>query len=511
MSSIESTLLFGSSRLRNIENQAPALIEVAEANIQRLTTQIDELTRMRERERSVLARLRLMVLPIGRLPVELLVEVFKIAVHSPLSFDSPCNLSWARSSTESGSALRKVLNLSHVSSYWRQVVHSTPRLWAEAVVGVSFERELTDRYFDGLDSLLARSSPFPISISVTGEPNPQASTTATKTSQRLVRSLAPTAQRWKNLQIALGSIPLLQKLPRGTFEMLEHLHVHNSWAAPAEDPTLVFECSPHLRRLTVYSAHARTLHLLRLPWSRLTHLDVCEMSMEGCHTALLQCSSLVWAKIYTTYDWDSPSHSPIITLPFLGTLDVAFEGTPNWGEVHGVEAFLLPLALPLLKTLKLELDAEEGFWSTTVFSGFQSRSPNIEDLRLFYSGIESDELITLLRHSPALRSLQIQYSRECIDNEFLNAFRYDEEDSAPLVPKLENLTLIDVGPSFDNGSLEAAIRFRWWKEEGRVLPDGSSPRVSRLKTVSVTDMGFDQGIKTRMQELIDEGLQLVLD
>ncbi|KAJ7172065.1 hypothetical protein C8R46DRAFT_1084726 [Mycena filopes] len=512
MSSIESTLLFGSSRLRNIENQAQTLIEVAEANIQRLTTQIDELTIMRERERSVLARLRLMVLPIGRLPVEVLVEVFKIAVHSPLSFVS---WSWSRSSTEPVSALQKVLNLSHVSPYWRQIVHSTPRLWAETVVGVSFGRELTDRYFDGLDSLLARSSPFPISVSIDGDPKaPQASPTTTKTSQRLALSLAPTAQRWKNLQIAVDFIPHLQNLPRGAFEMLEQLHI-TSPSAPVEDPILVFESSPHLRRLTVYSAYARTLHLLRLPWSRLTHLNVHDLSMEGCRTALLQCSSLVWARMITSSDWDSSSpadHSPVITLPFLHTLNLEFQGEPDSEEVHSVEAFFLPLALPSLKILQIELDNLDGLWPTTVFTGFQNRSPNIEHFSLSYSGIGSAEFITFLRHSPALQTLQLQSCWDCIDDESLDAFRYDEEDSAPLVPKLENLLLTNIG-FFDDSSFEAAIRSRWWKEEGRVLPDGSSPRVSRLKTVSVTtipniEVDHDIQVKARMQELIDEGLQL---
>ncbi|KAJ7024302.1 hypothetical protein C8F04DRAFT_1239752 [Mycena alexandri] len=468
MSLIESNLLFGSSRFKNVENRVQSLIEVAEANIQQLTTQIGELTRMREREMSVLATLCLMILPIGKLPPELLVEIFKIVVHTPLIDDSNMP-SWGLIPGDSGPALQKVLRLSQVSPYWRQLVHSTPQLWAEGVVGVNLNKELTDRYLDGLDTLLTRSSPYPISMSI-GRGS-DISAAPSKSSQTLALS----------------------------------------------DPILVFESSRRLRVFTL-DATVSTIRLLRLPWLQLTHLQLHDASLVGCRTALLQCGNLIWAKILTSYDWDSPSpatDSPVTILPFLSTLDLEFQGFPNFDEVHGVEAFFLPLALPSLKTLVLELDMNGEFWPTTAFTDFQSRSLNIEKFTLCYSEVDSQKLITLLRHSPALTTLGIKHCKQCIDNDFLDVFRWDHTaTSSPLVPKLENLSLINVGFSFESGPLEAAIRSRWWKDGEQRLSDGSAP-VSRLKVVSVTRTRedhdyFGNDIKNRMQELVDQGLHLYL-
>ncbi|KAJ7766798.1 hypothetical protein B0H16DRAFT_1522521 [Mycena metata] len=514
MSSIESNLLFGSSRLRNIENQAKSLIEVAEANIRQLTTQIGELTRMREREKIVLATLRLMILPIGKLPPELLVEIFKIAVHTPLIVDSNIP-SWSLPPGDSGPALQKVLRLSQVSSYWRQLVHGTPQLWAEGVVGVSLNQELTDRYLDGLDNLLTRSAPYPMSISIIR--GPDTSTPPSKSSQTLARNVTSTARRWKNLQIDLDSLRHFNHLPSDTFEVLEQLHLRNPRSL-ASDPILVFESS-HLLRVFSLEAAVQTIQILRLPWSQLTHMDLRDTSLGGCRAALLQCSNLVWAKIITSYDWDffSPvTDSPVTILPFLGTLDLEFQGVPNLEEVHGIEAFLLPLALPCLKILTIELDCNGEIWPTAVFSDFQSRSLNIEKFTLSYSEIDSQDLITVLRRSPALQSLEIKDCGRCIDAAFFSALCYDALDSTPLVPKLENLSLMNVG-TLDNSLFEIAIRSRWWQDGEGIFPDGSTPRISRLKAVSVDDEfdppnnRFDDDFKARMQELANQGLRLELN
>ncbi|KAJ7765684.1 hypothetical protein B0H16DRAFT_1687304 [Mycena metata] len=518
--SIESNLLFGSSRLKNIENQVQDLIEVAEANIRRLTAQIGELTAMRERERSVLSTLRLMVLPIGKLPPELLVEIFKIVVHTPTPIFADFGILPGPPVAQSSSALRRVHCLSQVSLYWRQIVHSTPQLWAEDIVTVSFDRQLTDRYLEGLDALLTRSTPWPISVSIACDTDPS---TTLQSWQALAPIMLPTAMRWKTLQIDQGFLPHVESIPSGTLDALEWLLINHSENEPVSDLIVVFESSRRLRAFTLLSNsfYPSTIRSLRMPWLQLTHLDVSDPSMPGCRAALLQCGNLMWAKIYTSYDWDSPSpalDSPVTILPFLSTLDLEFTGSPNLEEVHGLEAFIIPLALPSLKTFMLELDINGEFWPTAAFTDFQSRSPHIENFALRYSMIDSQKLITLLRHSPSLTTLDITHCSECIDNYFLDVFRWDHTaNSAPLVPKLEHLSLIDVGFSFDYGPFEEAIRSRWWKDGERVLPGGSSPPVSRLKAVSATRNDDEEysyfgnsDTKSRMQELVDQGLNISL-
>ncbi|KAJ6523629.1 hypothetical protein B0H19DRAFT_1386419 [Mycena capillaripes] len=159
MSSIEPNLLSGSLPLplapfglASVENQVKGLIAAAEANIERLTAQIDEPNCMRD-----------------------------AAEHSR----GPSVDGGADSETTHGiaggdfqargalykkdlfSALRKVLCLSQVSLQRRHIIHGTPRLWAQVPVDTRLDsRASADPYFDGLETFLARSAPFPISVSL---------------------------------------------------------------------------------------------------------------------------------------------------------------------------------------------------------------------------------------------------------------------------------------------------------------------------------------------------------
>ncbi|KAJ7264904.1 hypothetical protein B0H12DRAFT_986153, partial [Mycena haematopus] len=73
-----------------------------------LESQIRALVELRDRERACIAALRHLISPIHTLPVELLAEIFELAI---------------------GEDDEAVFRISQVCSDWRQVAHSTPRLW----------------------------------------------------------------------------------------------------------------------------------------------------------------------------------------------------------------------------------------------------------------------------------------------------------------------------------------------------------------------------------------------
>ncbi|KAJ7137819.1 hypothetical protein C8R44DRAFT_975799 [Mycena epipterygia] len=517
-SSTQLPLLFCSPGLINVENQVKGLIEAAEVNIERLTGQIRELNCMRDRERSILATLRLMVVPIGKLPTELLVEIFKFAVHTPLFHNNPINQHHPCVSmfhTDAYAVLPKVLRLSHVSPYWRQIVQSTPQLWAEGVLAVPWDvNNLSKTYLDRLQTLLARSSPFAISVSL----QRSTKTTAASVLTPVARVILPTAQRWRNLHINLKDLNFfhdLNNLPPGTFNTLERLTIDGF---PGDHAVTAFQSSPRLRSLslgTIYGPESK-VHLFQMPWSQLTDLTIADESLGGCRSILLQCSNLISARFQTSHDWDFPPSavdSPFVVLPFLKALIMTFDGV-TVGEI-GFEAFLMPLALPSLKTLELEFDpGQHDFWPTDMFSEFQIRSPNIEQISLLYAPIDSEGLITLLRHGSALKGLDIQNSWYCVREAVFHALRYDAADPAPLAPRLQELYFKYVGKDFEEGLFEDAIRSRWWKDECPPA-DVVLPRVARLKKVTLwtdcPDDALSEDLKTRMQELATEGLELRLD
>ncbi|KAJ6525495.1 hypothetical protein DFH09DRAFT_173533 [Mycena vulgaris] len=410
---LESTLLFGSPGLTNVENQVKSLIVAAESNIERLKTHIRELDCMLERERATLAKLRALVAPIGKLPTELLVEIFKHAVHTPLLDDTPISsdLPEIQDMFEPAArtALRNVFRLSQVSPYWRQIVRTTPQLWAEGVVAVELDwREGFNE--SSLQDLLARSSPFPISVSLTQSHN------GTSIGPAIVHvlplSILNTAHRWRNLTLDLFPFHVdhFNALAPGTFEALERLHIRTK--AHHKEPVTAFQFSPRLRNFTLQTLHGSQIEadLFQMPWSQLTHLQISDRSVGGCRAILLQCRNLVSAQFITSHKWDfGQMQSPVVALPFLKTLVVTFSGASDVDGPGGIEAFFLPLALPSLQTLSLNFDPNiedfgrrKRFPSSRLVRQISNRSAcsTVMPTRMDYS-LFSD-MLPLLRHSGSI-------------------------------------------------------------------------------------------------------------
>ncbi|KAJ6531605.1 hypothetical protein DFH09DRAFT_1284780 [Mycena vulgaris] len=366
--------------LGNVEKKVKGLIEPAsEAN---------------EREIERLATRGMIVAPIGKLPTKLLVEISSIWCIPPSS------KTWTSRSPRlspdavdeviiaARSALPKVLCLSQVSPWWRQIVHNTPQLWAEGVIDVKLEwKENEDAYL------------------------------------RRARIMLTTAQRWRNLIIHLVCFSYFDGLAPGTFEALEWLHIRD--LSHQTMPVTAFQSSPHLRTVT---------------------LDTLSDSRHSVHptTGILErqrCSRRL----------SSFLSSKILIVSLNGRLALT-------NETGGTEAFFLPLALPSLQILDLDIDLKtEDYWPTEVFAQFQTRSPNIESLSLYNSEIEED-LVDLLHHTPALTALNITYCWNCIRDDFLDALIYDA-DSVPLVPRLQDICLEYTLPGgFEESLLEDALR-----------------------------------------------------
>ncbi|KAJ6501937.1 hypothetical protein C8R45DRAFT_818460, partial [Mycena sanguinolenta] len=85
-------------------------IQESESKISSLESQISALVQLRDREGVCVTTLRDLIAPIHTLPVELLLEIFELAIRA-------------------GSHVGDVLRISQVCSGWRQVAQNTPRLW----------------------------------------------------------------------------------------------------------------------------------------------------------------------------------------------------------------------------------------------------------------------------------------------------------------------------------------------------------------------------------------------
>ncbi|KAJ6594282.1 hypothetical protein B0H19DRAFT_1366185 [Mycena capillaripes] len=486
-------------------NDFKPLIVAAESNILRLTSEKEKLELALQKERSVLARLWFMVTPIGKLPTEVLVEIFMHLVHAnwealpesdrPYS-PSPCT--------------HQAFLLSQVCPHWRQITNNTPQLWNADVIDVRLARKHTSTaaYIFGLKTLLERSTPLSISVSLTLDSGelvafPEALTQVTET---IIQTMVPTTHRWKYLKLDSFSSRRFT-LPEGTFHVLESLDV--AFDAYAHiDPIRSFFPAPRLQRLALW-INGRDFELLLLPWAQLTHLKVVFPSPSGCRAILLQCARLVSAEVITSeWDFEQIADATTTVLPFLETLKVRFDA--GYDEVGRVEPFFEPLVLPALHTLDLTFDPAPGVvWLAHAFSAFQLHSPHIDHISLTNCPISSADLTTLLRLAPAVTTLKLKYCTECIDDEFLVVMTWDGEDNVePLAPQLRQLDWEGVGYKFSDQRFEAAIRSRWW------IDDATGRSLRRLEKVSVSRYGGDsmnEDLVERMKDVVEQGLELTLE
>ncbi|KAJ7632987.1 hypothetical protein FB45DRAFT_1003199 [Roridomyces roridus] len=503
--STQRNLTCGSPQLTAMENQVKDLIEATEANIARLTGEIHELTVLRERERSVLAILRLTVVPVGKLPTELLSKIFKMVVHTDIlrkDLDEHGSASnrWGLfpSSSifdhrEASLALKKVFCLSQVCPYWRQVVNTTPMLWAEGVVRLRMDRkDVSATYTDGLKTLLARSAP---------------SSSQFRWNKRGKRPPRGHRKCALNVSIDLPSFPKFD-LPSGAFETLERLHIRN--VKHQADPVTVFAHSPRLKQF-IFNCFGSKIGLFHMPWSQLTALTVIDDSLGACREILLQCTNLVTATITTSHRWDYPlpaAKTSVTVLPFLTALTVTLSDETS-DEIGGLEAFLWPLALPSLTTLDIMFEHEGEIWPMEVFRDFLRRSPNIKQMAFSTCPLYTEDLVDLLQHSASLETLEVACSFDCFADNFWRVFQYSETDLTPLVPQLQTLTLEAVGlGNSDEGLLEDAIRSRLWTDAA-LLSRASPPRVKRLKKVLLSEHDLSREFQHRVQDLVDQGLLTV--
>ncbi|KAJ6466230.1 hypothetical protein C8R45DRAFT_839337, partial [Mycena sanguinolenta] len=90
-------------------------IEDLEQKIISLESQISALVELRDRERACVDSLRYIIIsPIRTLPIELLVEIFELAIDDKTH-------------------IKDVYRISQICADWRKVAHATPQLWTRPI------------------------------------------------------------------------------------------------------------------------------------------------------------------------------------------------------------------------------------------------------------------------------------------------------------------------------------------------------------------------------------------
>ncbi|KAJ6584476.1 hypothetical protein B0H19DRAFT_1249442 [Mycena capillaripes] len=361
--------------------------------------------------------LRSSIAPIRALPVELLAEIFMLAVHDHVTY------------------FRGYVKAAYVLSYvccsdWRHVADATPQLWAAPTVWIDLERCGSDAHVDGSKAWLERIRA-PVSFSVDLKTSREANWDAFPPRMMEMLSFAP---QWRSLTLTSNLVPLFHRIAECQLDALEEMEAPVYDAGPGlHDSGFEFEplpivpfTTPGLRRL-VMPVDAP----FNIPWAQLTDL---ELSGSSSAKTLL----------------DILAKNNILTLPHLRVLSLHNQ--------EYLELYLNGLDAPALEQFSLYHETYTG-WPRFPFAAFQYRSPNITHLSLEGIHVTWDDLHAALLRTPSLTYLRL-HERE---DGLLHALYYRDGDVAPLLPCLHDLLLKPSDQLPEDGLMRAVVS-RWWTE-----------------------------------------------
>ncbi|KAJ7366521.1 hypothetical protein DFH08DRAFT_1072003 [Mycena albidolilacea] len=408
----------------------------SKADIERLIDQtqlkIASLRSQIERERAIAAALRYIISPVRALPVELLAEIFVLAIRDRTH-------------------ITDVLRLSQVCSDWRQVAHATPRLWT-GLIRVNLDNEsgsLKEAYADGLKAWLARSLPHPVPISFMACPPKD-------TYCRILAEILKTSPRWGSADLRYAPLWLINRVAECRLDNLEELSLGTIGPNTSHLDPLCFTGAPRLRKLGV-KFHSNDPQIL-MPWAQLTDITIDSSSHDIALDILVQCTDLIRASLCIPGWHELPeAERDIHVLSRLRTLSFAL-----FGSAGKVSPFFDCISAPALEELCLHFDDMENDvdWKAAHLPTFQVRAPHLARLDLRYATLRGDDLIDVLHYAPALTHLKLFCCWDCFDDIAVGALHY-KEGVRPLVPHLHNLILEHTGEMFTPGVLADMITSRW--------------------------------------------------
>ncbi|KAJ6466221.1 hypothetical protein C8R45DRAFT_1079510 [Mycena sanguinolenta] len=457
-------------------------IEESKEKLASLELQISTLVELRDRERACVDSLRYIISPIRTLPIELLVEIFELAINDK---------------THIGDVHR----ISQVCLDWRKVAHSTPRLWTRPIyIDLKVYGGQGQLYADGLEAWLARSAPLPVSVSLMLLEDEQGD-------DRILEHVLRIAPRLHSLHCPnLFPLSIMSRLAECRLDSLEELEVGLFHSDPniSHSPALI--TAPRLRKSNLIILAAMS-HIF-VPWVQLTHLTLRCDSPDFILDIVAHCTTLIHASISGTY-FDSPiSHStrPRLALNHLRTLSLEF---PYPRHVLQILASVSASALEEFHLDSLEMQVRMQL--EVPLTAFLMRSPNITRLRMDCGSkaLASHEMIVVLENTPRLTHLHLAcpwaYS---LDDTLLEALLC-RDGVAPLVPHLHSLVLDNINEDgFATDALENLFLSRWADSE-LMTPPGA-PAVARWSRLVLLGE-FSENFVDSMEMLRRKGLPLDLN
>ncbi|KAL1715632.1 hypothetical protein EV715DRAFT_207045 [Schizophyllum commune] len=376
---------------RSAMKQAKAQLRVVQEEVQKMSTALAILKSMEGELREVVARQRTYLAPIRRLPVELLVEIFKWSCIQEIT-DYP----WA--SYSSGPFSFTALEISSVCRLWRgaclyipsrpqlNIMHDNPCVWAQmSMPGASHLQDPHRVFLKRLDLCFKAMRGLPLVQRIVAHPH-ALSVTAEYTSQ------------WQDVRLPHAEFNILRRLNDRPYPHLHTLSFDVQHFTQDMDPDEecddidAFLDAPALRRVRLTNETESSV-VPHLPWANLLSLRTTSTYAYAL-TLLAKCKSLRhWehSEVVTENEDDPPVLPIPVMLPCLQSMrivDLDMQVSPimdnnSDGAVWTLDYITAP-AVTKLQLYGPEPDAPSPVYAGPYLASFLARSNcPLRELTLF--------------------------------------------------------------------------------------------------------------------------------
>ncbi|KAF9523305.1 hypothetical protein CPB83DRAFT_739224, partial [Crepidotus variabilis] len=470
--------------------------------------------------------------PSGKLPIELLSEIFLLCVEDSMDDDN---------------TIRIPLELSKICARWRSAAISNPHLWSK--LSVQLEGQSSNRHPELVDTWLRRSAACPLTFYLFWE-NPPFDNT-----HPILEKILEHSERWRTMFFYLpyrafasfqrirGRLPMLMNLSLGTADD-GPLPPHSRQASLD-----MFELAPRLRSLECVNISPT---MFKFPWAQLQDIPLLSGNIVECLDVLDRSKRL--SKLsYIFVEGGPPAPHTILATPVLPTapglptpyphiyhnqLTSLSIMTPPYNEFVDLSPLFPHIHLPNLESLTIcNLNSPFG----NEFIQFLSNLHALRTLHLRKTSLPDDQLVEGLKHLPSLTSLIVLTSshtprggvgggvatEQTVTRYLLEALtrNFFSEDAMEgmLLPRLKKLELTvssAAARELDTFIDMLQSRLRSDEPESFVEFGGSSPMSSpssemslaRLEHVRVRpNINLDDEFLIRLVELRDLGLEVEVE
>lgn len=374
------------SNIQRFITQANTKISQHDLRISKLSALLDGLRREREDLISNICDHEVHLRsPIRKLAPELLVEVLKHCVPRLFDFSLP------------GLGRCTLLQAVGVCRHWRDIMLSTPTLWAAAPLSFSLSKALQHR--DGRYKMaklwLERTGASPLSMVING-PIARGIDIGP-----VFNMFSTSAARWQSLDLVASAVTFqaLSSVTDG-FPRLGTLSLSRNSADGGESISSLglFDNAPRLHHLRIYGLITSKFCL---PWRQLTELETIYPTIEDALLVLAECPNL-----YSFSAFISPSDAP--APPLVLGMKIQCNQLRRLYLVLEHDRMLDLITAPALLDIRLNFVGHSNTWNPRVFTELITRSScSLEILILRGIFLDDAQLIQCLETSPSLMELRV--------------------------------------------------------------------------------------------------------